>query len=778
MASDFSMRPKISQWKTGLVCIWVTLYFALYYSVPAGTGVSQSRLLFEISMLDSLWEGSAKDQMSSGLNFLPQRIPIFIFAFAIICSATSWGYLGLYGLGVLPCLRRLEKWIFSYGVGLSLCSTVMLGAGKCAWLYQQGWWLVLIGGPLISILTRVRKTRVLPVSKDVLHRGMLTVRERRTFVICLLICLPVVVLIFLGSTLPPASSGQYFDVNEYHLQAPKEFFLNGAITFLPHNVYSSMPLGTEMLSLLSMVVCGDWWLGALVGQVVIASFTPMTAVLLVAAGRRFFDPLSGYLAAMIYLLTPAIFYVSTTALVEGGLCFFVAGSCFAMGIAWHQPKSEDCKAEVLFKENTSGLPLSRKGVSEKLGRFLFLSGLLSGFAAAIKYPGLIYAIVPLGLTVMIVSLVQKRWFCSALNPTPSFHWKQTGIRTLIFSFGVILTFGPWAIRNILDTGNPLYPLLWEWLGGISWRAEQNYRWWLVHSPGNFQWITLLADIKRVTLDHVHLNPWLFGFLPLGLWQLRGKPVVRWIVLFPLIIFFGWWGLTHRIDRFWYPLIPFVALLSGVGVRPLFRTHWRNLGIVLAAPFLVVTLVTTTTSHAGWGMLRRELYTVDLHWARQTFPAAPISILNDRLPDDAKVVVIGDAAVFPLEHSVFYSTVFDDTVFMTCWVSSGDSTDYSIDVERLKERLQELQVTHIYIDWAEIARYRSPGNYGFSEPVTPDLFETLVTSQVLDPIFNWELSWKQLPLSSRQVFRDWQGLADTEIEETSLTAIVHSLYAVR
>ena len=116
--------------------------------------------------------------------------------------------------------------------------------------------------------------------------------------------------------------------------------------------------------------------------------------------------------------------------------------------------------------------------------------------------------------------------------------------------------------------------------------------------------------------------------------------------------------------------------------------------------------------------------------------------------------------------------------MPCWGSSGDSTDYSIDVERLKERLQELQVTHIYIDWAEIARYRSPGNYGFSEPVTPDVFETLVTSQVLDPIFNWELSWKQLPLSSRQVFRDWQGLADTEIEDTSLTAIVHSLYAVR
>ena len=58
--------------------------------------------------------------------------------------------------------------------------------------------------------------------------------------------------------LPPLD----FDVCEYHLQAPKEFFQQGRITFLPHNVYANMALGTEMLSLLAMVVAGDWWWGA------------------------------------------------------------------------------------------------------------------------------------------------------------------------------------------------------------------------------------------------------------------------------------------------------------------------------------------------------------------------------------------------------------------------------------------------------------------------------------------------------------------------------------
>ena len=41
--------------------------------------------------------------------------------------------------------------------------------------------------------------------------------------------------------LPPVD----FDVREYHLQAPKEFFQPGRISFLPHNVYANMPLGAE-----------------------------------------------------------------------------------------------------------------------------------------------------------------------------------------------------------------------------------------------------------------------------------------------------------------------------------------------------------------------------------------------------------------------------------------------------------------------------------------------------------------------------------------------------
>ena len=78
-----------------------------------------------------------------------------------------------------------------------------------------------------------------------------------------------------------------FDVLEYHLQGPKEYYQAGRIAYLPHNVYTNMPFGVEMLHLLGMEVYGDWWWGALAGQLLVAAFAPAAAVLIAStAGSR------------------------------------------------------------------------------------------------------------------------------------------------------------------------------------------------------------------------------------------------------------------------------------------------------------------------------------------------------------------------------------------------------------------------------------------------------------------------------------------------------------
>ena len=97
---------------------------------------------------------------------------------------------------------------------------------------------------------------------------------------------PFVVLMALGSMVPTGD----FDAVEYHLAGPKDYFLAGKIRFLPYNVYTNMPFGVEMLHLLGMEVMDDWWWGGLVGQLVVASFAPMSGLAVYLTARRWASP--------------------------------------------------------------------------------------------------------------------------------------------------------------------------------------------------------------------------------------------------------------------------------------------------------------------------------------------------------------------------------------------------------------------------------------------------------------------------------------------------------
>ena len=85
--------------------------------------------------------------------------------------------------------------------------------------------------------------------------------------------------------------------------------------------------------------------------------------------------------------------------------------------------------------------------------------------------------------------------------------------------------------------------------------------------------------------------------------------------------------------------------------------------------------------------------------------------------------MGDAAVFDLRVPALYNTCFDDCQFDTLF------RDRTVDDRR--QRLVELNITHVYIDCPELRRYRQPGNYGYSPYVTRALVhDEMVTEQNL------------------------------------------------
>ena len=94
-------------------------------------------------------------------------------------------------------------------------------------------------------------------------------------------------------------------------------------------------------------------------------------------------------------------------------------------------------------------------------------------------------------------------------------------------------------------------------------------------------------------------------------------------------------------------------------------------------------------------------------------------------DVGRVLMVGDAQVFDLEVPVLYNTVFDDSIFEQLVAGRA--------AEEARAALLERGVTHVFVHWGEIERYRSPGNYGFTEFVRPAVFLRLVEQGVLQPL---------------------------------------------
>ena len=120
------------------------------------------------------------------------------------------------------------------------------------------------------------------------------------------------------------------------------------------------------------------------------------------------------------------------------------------------------------------------------------------------------------------------------------------------------------------------------------------------------------------------------------------------------------------------------------------------------------------------------WTGDLVFLRRDIPRrlnAPLAAIDKELPDSARVLLVGQAAVFHLNHRVDYNTVFNEETIET--LATGKTP------EQLRRALRERQLTHIYVDWKEIQRHRQPGGYGFTDFVTPARFADWVAAGILD-----------------------------------------------
>ena len=149
---------------------------------------------------------------------------------------------------------------------------------------------------------------------------------------------------------------------------------------------------------------------------------------------------------------------------------------------------------------------------------------------------------------------------------------------------------------------------------------------------------------------------------------RRLALVLW--RFVAYMFLTWWFMTHRLDRFWLPILPPLAILAGLGADWARSRSWSILlGIVLGIG-VFVNFVYISTALAGLNE-----WTADLVFLRRDIPRRwnrALARLDEELPPDARPLLVGQAAVFHMNHQVAYNTVFNlETIEL---LAKGKSTN--------------------------------------------------------------------------------------------------------
>jgi hypothetical protein len=218
------------------------------------------------------------------------------------------------------------------------------------------------------------------------------------------------------TALAPVTDG---DALCYHLQVPKGFLARGSVGFEPDLHETVYPLVTELLFAVALEFRGpiacrlvSWVLG-------LAFAANVTALARPCLGAR------AWWAGTIALLVQAVSNGMSAPLNDVALAAFGAAAL----VGWMR-----------FHED----PSPRRAV---------LAGLLAGLTLGVKYPALAWAGL-LGLAVAI-SAHRKRGPRVAVE------------LTLLFGGVTLLVGGPWYLRALWFTGNPVYPFFRHVFGGAG-----------------------------------------------------------------------------------------------------------------------------------------------------------------------------------------------------------------------------------------------------------------------------------------------------------------------
>ena len=603
----------------------------------------------------------------------------------------------LMGLWLVPLFRAGSmplRWHLLLGaaLGLGLTSLLVLLLGLAGVLQRPVWIILLFVFAVLGIV-RIRMLLNCADYNEHARSRIAEPHDAGAWSYLWLIACPFLVLGLLAASNAPGfiwqEEGFGYDVLEYHLLLPKEYYQAGRITYVPHNVYANFPANVEMLYLLAMVVLNDVHDVGTVANMIHLIFGVLTVFAAWVAGREW-SPQAGIISAVVVATAGWLAFLCGLAYVENGMLFFgmVAAASLLRGARYR----------VLGRGgNTEPDPADRS----RWLCWISLAGAVAGFACGCKYTALPMIAAPLGLGVLLL-------------PGGSIGRKVAG--ACVFTLATLLTFSPWLIKNQVMTGNPVFPVANRVFEATppGWGAEETELWDRGHSTQSHQ-RTISARFEtlwsHVLWDKYHrFGPAIILLAVAGLFGRKRDRVDLVLLVVAITQLAVWLSATHLFARFAVVLLIPLALLCGRGLLGVGRVAR---GRIIAAALL---------AGSGWNFAFAAL--LHKHESPGGAPASLIyegrlggyeyfAVVNHELPLDAKILLVGDSRAFYFKRQVDYCVAFNRNPFF-------EAVRTIATAQELLNWLRDQDYTHVLVNWSEIGRLAS--TYGFSPAVSPEQLE--------------------------------------------------------
>ncbi len=611
----------------------------------------------------------------------------------------------LAGLWLVPAFRIPNlplRWhlILGAALGLGVTSLLVLCLGLAGFLHRPLWLAILIAQATCGI---VRLRQLLGAGVAIMASDTIKTSPTRLSWLWLLTA-PLLTLSLIAASNAPGilweEEGFGYDVLEYHLQVPKEAFTAGSIEYLPHNVYANFPSNVEMLYLLAMVVHdSDVELGPTYHFIHLI-FALLAVGAAWAAGRdrsREAGILAGVATASVGWLP----YLSGVAFVENAMLFY--GLCALGLVCRNRSISEDSTA------NKDGgdirqFPQLQRGT-------IVLSGVLAGFACGCKYTAIPMIALPMGFGLLIL-------------PALGMNIRDRVVRSGVFLTATFLALSPWLVKNTIATGNPVFPLASSVFDAspAGWGVAQQEQWDVGHAPAAKD--AGLSNKLKVLWKHIpgdslqRFGPFILLLPLLGL-MYRPRDSYDGMLLVALVIQLAiWLMVTHLYARFAVVmLIPLVLLVAkGLGHH---ASVLRRCAIFGSLTFGTIWNAYHVTNLV-WAELAHPKLVAGISIEAFTQGGLPgyeyIGFVNDELPADAKVLLLGESRAYYFKKEVDYTVVFNRSPFVEAIRRAENDL-------AIADWLHENGYTHILVHWGEIRRL-ARSTYGFPAQINHALFEKL------------------------------------------------------